>query len=113
MLLHTADWHLGKILDGISLLPDQWDWFMRFCDSAAAKQPQLILIAGDLFDFGGRNAQAKALFDAIMDRLTAQCGCPIAAIPGNHDDVDWLKECFAPYTQKGLMLIDSVFWRRR
>ena len=109
MLLHTADWHLGKILDGVSLLPDQWDWFMRFCDSAAAKQPQLILIAGDLFDFGGRNAQAKALFDAIMDRLTTQCGCPIAAIPGNHDDVGWLKACFAPYTEKGLLLIDSVF----
>ncbi len=108
MLLHTADWHLGKVLDGVSLLDDQRDWFSRFCDDLSARKPQVILICGDLFDYNGCTPQAKTLFDEIMTRLLSECGCPVLAIPGNHDRFSWLKACCAPYRDKGLFLAERL-----
>ena len=49
-IIHTADWHLGKNLEGHSRLPEQALFlkdFVRVCDE---EQPDLILIAGDVFD---------------------------------------------------------------
>lgn len=111
MLLHTADWHLGKVLEGVSLLEDQRDWLARFCSDAERYAPDLILMAGDVFDYAGKTPDAKALFDEVMSRLLAGCGCPIAVIPGNHDDISWLKDCFAPYLHRGVTLVTDR-WRR-
>ena len=107
MLLHTADWHLGKQIESVDLLPDQWDWFMRFCDDLKERSPELILIAGDLFDYHADKNAAKELFDAVMSRIITEIGCPIAVVPGNHDDIAWLGECFAPYEDR-VTVFDAV-----
>ncbi len=108
MLLHTADWHLGKILDGISLFEEQQDIFSRFCDEAKKLSPELILICGDLFDFAGKTDAAKGLFDTVMRRLTTECNCPIVITTGNHDDIPFTQSCIEPYLDRGVTFVHQT-----
>lgn len=108
MLLHTADWHLGKVLDGVPLLEEQRDWFMRFCDMAASLKPELILICGDLFDYSGQTDEARHLFDTVMERLFGECACPIVATTGNHDEQKWLETCCKQYESRGFHLVTKL-----
>ena len=49
-ILHTADWHLGKKLDGFSRLEEQILVMNEIVEIADEQQVDLVLIAGDLFD---------------------------------------------------------------
>ncbi len=97
MLLHTADWHLGKVLDGVCLLAEQRELFSRFCDEVNELQPELMLVCGDLFDFAGKTEEARELFDDIMSRITREVGCPVVITTGNHDDVKMTLDACKPY----------------
>ena len=50
-LLHTSDWHLGKIIYGRSLLDDQRRFiFDFFLPLVAEEKPDAVIIAGDIYD---------------------------------------------------------------
>ena len=49
-IIHTADWHLGKILNGKSLLEDQIYILKQFIDQMLIEKPDIIVVAGDLYD---------------------------------------------------------------
>lgn len=87
-LLHTADWHLGKILHGASLLEDQAHILGQFVDIARREKPDVIIIAGDLYDRAVPPAEAVALLSKTLADLAADPGVPILAIAGNHDSAD-------------------------
>jgi exonuclease SbcD len=87
-ILHTADWHLGKILHGASLLDDQAHILAQFVDIARREKPDVIIIAGDLYDRAVPPAEAVALLSKTLAELAADPGVPILAIAGNHDSAD-------------------------
>ena len=59
-LLHTADWHLGRMLYGKSLLEDQ-EYFIResFLPAVRDHRPALVILAGAIYD--RPTAPAKSL----------------------------------------------------
>lgn len=89
-LLHTADWHLGRMLYGKSLLEDQ-EYFIResFLPAVREHRPDLVILAGDIYDRPIAPAAAIRLFDEVIGELSA-LGIPLAAISGNHDGADRL-----------------------
>ncbi|NLF54109.1 MAG: exonuclease sbcCD subunit D, partial [Thauera phenolivorans] len=48
--LHTSDWHLGRVYHGVSLLEDQAAVLRDFVRLAAARRPDAVLVAGDIYD---------------------------------------------------------------
>ena len=48
--LHTSDWHLGKMLYGRSLLPDQEYFLREVFPCGEAERPDFVVLAGDIFD---------------------------------------------------------------
>ena len=48
--LHTADWHLGKKLNGFDLAADQWTMFKQIENVALTEKVDALVLAGDLFD---------------------------------------------------------------
>ncbi len=84
-LLHTADWHLGKMLYGRSMLPDQ-EYFLEesFFPAVRREKPDCVVLAGDIYDRQVPPAQAVQLFSKVVQRLHDE-GVPLAAISGNHD----------------------------
>ena len=69
-LLHTADWHLGRILYGRSLIEDQRHFIDHFLFPLIdAEKPDGVLLSGDIFDRQIAPVEAIRLFDDFVTRL--------------------------------------------
>ena len=88
-ILHLSDLHLGKRLNGYSLLEDQEYILEQILNITCQEQPQAVLIAGDIYDKPVPPAEAVRLFDDFLVRL-AGTGTAVCVISGNHDSADRL-----------------------
>lgn len=85
-ILHTSDWHLGKVLHERSLLADQAVMLDQLVRLLADDPHDLLLIAGDVFDRTIPPEEAVELLGRFFDDLRAVCpALPIVIIAGNHD----------------------------
>ena len=103
--LHTADWHLGKKLNGFDLAADQWTMFKQIESVALTEKVDALVLAGDLFD---RAVPSEATVDQLK-KMLAQLNLvdrfPILAISGNHDSAPRLGMASAWYRAHGLYLV--------
>ena len=102
-ILHTADWHIGRTLDGNDLHGEQGVVLEQIVEIANEKKPDVIVIAGDLFDLPSPSADSQHLCHKYIIELGKIT--PVLIIPGNHDvfhkntnDLCSLKELLGYYT---------------
>ncbi|MFR8011856.1 MAG: exonuclease SbcCD subunit D [Clostridia bacterium] len=86
-LFHLSDLHLGKRVNGFSMLEDQKYILDQVLALADAERPQAVLIAGDLYDKPVPPAEAVALLDAFLSELSGR-GIKVLAVSGNHDSAE-------------------------
>lgn len=84
-LLHTADWHIGKTLFGLSLLDDQRHVLQQLVDHVARERPDVVVVAGDIYDRSVPSAEAMQLLDATLTRIVIDLQTRVVVIAGNHD----------------------------
>ncbi|APH05976.1 metallophosphoesterase family protein [Bacillus weihaiensis] len=89
-ILHTADWHLGRSLEGRSRLVEQAEFIDELVKIVEEEQIDAILMAGDAFDTVNPPAAAEQLFYEGLSRLSDHGRRPIIVIAGNHDNPDRL-----------------------
>ncbi|WLD94839.1 exonuclease SbcCD subunit D [Alkalihalobacillus sp. AL-G] len=89
-VLHTADWHLGRTLEGRSRIEEQAQFLSELNEIVKEEDIDVILMAGDVFDTVNPPAAAEQLFYENMAQLTADRNCKIVLISGNHDNPDRL-----------------------
>ena len=85
-LIHTADWHIGHQLFNY----DRTDEFVFFFDQLTSaisdEQPDVLIVAGDVFDRSIPSLNAQQLFTQQIMRLHSACPTmTIVVISGNHD----------------------------
>ena len=49
-IFHTADWHLGKLVQGVYMTEDQKYILNQFIEAIDTEKPDVVIIAGDLYD---------------------------------------------------------------
>src|SRR5690606_12042110 len=84
-ILHTSDWHVGKVLKGQSRQEEHRAVLSEVVEIARAEQPDLVLVAGDLFDNSAPSPAATSLVTGTLSALRAT-GAQVVAIAGNHDN---------------------------
>jgi exonuclease SbcD len=84
-LLHTADLHLGKSLEGRQRYDEQEQVLAEIVTIARREDVDLVLIAGDVFDTYNPSAQAQELLFAFLHQLSEGGQRPVVIIAGNHD----------------------------
>ncbi|MFD2637848.1 exonuclease SbcCD subunit D [Piscibacillus salipiscarius] len=84
-LFHTADWHLGKLVQGVYMTEDQKYVLSQFVEAVREEQPDVVIIAGDLYDRAVPPTDAVNLLDDILKEIVIDIGIPVLAIAGNHD----------------------------
>lgn len=91
---HLSDLHLGKMLHGVSLLEngDQPDWVEKFLKLAVEKQPDAVVIAGDVYDRSMPSGAAMQLLSRMVTELSKR-NVPVLIAAGNHDSGERLS-CF-------------------
>lgn len=84
-VLHTADWHLGKMLGDHSRAAEH-TLFLRFLLQAIQEQAvDLLIVAGDVFDSANPPQSAEAQYYNFLSELFHQGGCAVVVVAGNHD----------------------------
>lgn len=87
--LHLADLHLGKRVNGFSMLEDQAHILRQILAILDDEQPDGVLIAGDVYDKSVPSVEAVRLLDGFLTELRAR-GVPVLLISGNHDSPERL-----------------------
>ncbi len=82
---HTADWHLGKLVQGVYMTEDQAHVLATFTKIAEEEKPDAIVIAGDLYDRAVPPTEAVQLLDDVLGKIIIDLQIPVIAIAGNHD----------------------------
>lgn len=87
-ILHTSDWHLGRIFYGIYLTDDQAYVLDEFISLIKDAKPDVIVISGDIFDRSVPPVEAVDLLDDAISKILIDCKVPVITIAGNHDSPD-------------------------
>ena len=87
--LHLADLHLGKRVNGFSMLEDQAHILRQILAILDDEQPDGVLIAGDVYDKSVPSVEAVGLLDGFLTELRAR-GVQVLLISGNHDSPERL-----------------------
>ncbi|TCJ01222.1 exonuclease SbcCD subunit D [Cytobacillus praedii] len=102
--IHTADWHLGKLVHGIYMTEDQRYFLNKFVDLVEEEKPDAVVIAGDLYDRSVPPTDAVELLNEILFKINVELKTPIVAIGGNHDSAERLSFGSSWYKQSRFYL---------
>ena len=82
--LHLSDLHLGRRVHEFSMLEDQQYILTEILQIIDQERPDGVLIAGDVYDKSVPSAEAVALLDDFLVRLSKR-DLQVFVISGNHD----------------------------
>jgi exonuclease SbcD len=105
-VLHTADWHVGKSLKGLSRLDEQEQVLREIVRITREQEVDAVLVAGDLYDSAAPSAAAQRL----VVRTLMAWRAPGAGHRdrGNHDHAATL-DAYRPFAgAAGVTLVGSV-----
>jgi exonuclease SbcD len=106
--IHTADWHLGKLVHGKYMTEDQRHVLNQFIELVQEEQPDAIVIAGDLYDRSVPPTDAVELLDEVLYKLNVELNTPIVAIAGNHDSAERLSFGSSWYRNHDFYLVGKL-----
>ena len=103
-ILHTADWHIGKILHKHPLEDELFHFFDWLIQLIQTESIDVLLVSGDVFDLANPAVKDRQMYYQFLSRLL---GMEIKVIitGGNHDSVGLLN---APQT---ILQEDRRLWR--
>ncbi|MBB6217674.1 exonuclease SbcD [Anaerosolibacter carboniphilus] len=107
-MIHTSDWHLGRLFHGIHMTEDQAYVLDQFTDLVRDIRPDVIMVSGDIFDRAVPPTEAVNLLDDVISKILIDYQVPIIMIAGNHDSPDRLGFGYRLMQGKGLHMIGKL-----
>ena len=84
-IIHTSDWHIGKIVNEFSMIDDQKYILKELLELIDKEQPTALIIAGDIYDRSIPPVEAVELLNDTLSALIIDKNVKVLAISGNHD----------------------------
>jgi exonuclease SbcD len=84
-ILHTSDWHLGRYFHAVSMEEDHDAVLAQIGAIIECERPDLLIIAGDVFDRAVPPQSALARFASFIRKVTEDGRLAVVIIAGNHD----------------------------
>ncbi len=94
-ILHTADWHVGKILKNADRLPEHQAVLADLVRVADAEDVDVVVVAGDLFETSTPSPKAQGLVMRTLLRLRSD-GRHVVVLAGNHDNLNLVDSVYRP-----------------
>jgi exonuclease SbcD len=108
-LLHTADWHVGRLIRGRSRAEEHRAVLADMARIAAEEEVDLVLVVGDLFDSATPSPESERIvYRALLD--LAATGATVIVLAGNHDS-DRRLQAVEPLLDLGHVVTRPVFTR--
>lgn len=86
-IAHLSDLHLGKRVNGFSMIPDQIHILDQITAVIRETAAEAVVIAGDVYDKSVPSAEAVELFDRFLTELS-RLAVDVFIISGNHDSAE-------------------------
>lgn len=112
-IIHTGDWHIGKIVNEFSMIEDQKIVLEQLINIIKEEKPNALIIAGDLYDRSIPPVEAVELLDRTFNKILLDLKVPILAIAGNHDSPERLAFGSRILTENGLHIAGSFNKEKR
>ena len=106
-LIHTADWHLGKHIEGHSRLEEQELFLEDFVDIVKERDADVVLIAGDIYDSSNPPAKAEQLFYDTLKKISEGGRRLTIVIAGNHDNPERLVSATPLAMEHGIIMVGT------
>lgn len=106
--IHTADWHLGRLMHGRHLTEDQSYVLDQLYDLVQDFRPEALLVSGDVYDRPVPPAEAVTLLDDFLCRMVLDLKIRVLAIAGNHDSPSRLEFASKVLANRGLHLFGTI-----
>lgn len=84
-IIHTADWHLGKLLGDLSREEEHQHFLDFLLEQIIASKIDALLVSGDVFDSANPPQSAIAQYYNFLSQVHRQSQCHVVIIAGNHD----------------------------
>lgn len=84
-IIHTGDWHIGKIVNEFSMIDDQRYILNELIKLINLEKPDVLIIAGDIYDRSIPPVEAVDLLNEVFSKILIDNKVKIIAISGNHD----------------------------
>ncbi len=108
-LLHTADWHLGHTLHGVSRQLEHQQFLNWLLAELLDKQVDALIVAGDIFDSANPSAAAQAqLYEFLVNAKNQQPALNIILVGGNHDSATRLDAPWSILNALGVHVIGGL-----
>ncbi|MFB9325491.1 exonuclease SbcCD subunit D [Paenibacillus aurantiacus] len=104
-ILHTADWHFGRSLEGRSRMEEQEEFVDELVGIVRDEAIDLVMIAGDVYDSVNPPAAAEQLFYEALSRLADGGKRTVAVIAGNHDHPERVAASSPLAAKSGIRLV--------
>lgn len=100
-LVHLGDLHLGKRVNGFSMLEDQEFILKSILEVIDDEKPDGVLVAGDVYDRSIPSEEAVNMLDEFLVSLSRR-NLQVILISGNHDSADRLAFGRKFFSQSGI-----------
>lgn len=95
-ILHTADWHVGKVLKNQPRLDEHRAVLADLVRIADDEDVDVVIVAGDLFETSTPSPQAQGLVMSTLLALRGDGNRHVVALAGNHDNQRLIDEVYRP-----------------
>lgn len=91
-IIATSDWHIGNLFHGNDRLPEHKHFLEWLLSRIKEQRPDVLLVAGDVFDNGNPSANAQSAYYRFLADTTQACpNMQIVITAGNHDSASRLE----------------------
>ncbi len=106
-IIHTADWHLGKVLHKQELYEEQrlfLEWLVSYIRT---EEIGVMLVSGDIFDLANPSHKDLTLYYNFLQTVS-ETGIQMIITGGNHDSVSLLQTTQALLSARGIHVVGGL-----
>ena len=105
-IIHTSDWHIGKIVNEYSMIDDQKYILNKLIELIDEENADVLMIAGDVYDRSIPPVEAVELLNETLSSLVIDRNVSVI-ISGNHDSGERLSFGSKILEKQGLYIAGS------
>ncbi|MGE0490724.1 MAG: exonuclease SbcCD subunit D [Vulcanimicrobiota bacterium] len=107
-LLHTSDWHLGKVFHGSSLLEDQAYILDQIVSLIRDLKVKVMVVSGDVFDRSTPTPDSVRVLEQVLSTIILDLKCQVVLMEGQHDRLERLGFASRLLRERGLHVISTL-----